>query len=311
MLRFLLAATVATVCLPGCGARASSSTAAKEPERELPPDEQVLALLPDATQVVIEVDLARLRANPVIGPTVTRLLSSPQPQIPGELEAQLPIAERVVLAAFGVGSGQAATVTLLVSGATVPGARKISTVGDRGVWALGPPEWVDQLEQRAVLAEAGVGARLAPPKELLALRGRAMPEGAPGAALRVTARLPFDARVSLANVAGLDPAPAQVSVWGDVVDDLAIVVEADATETTTAKGKRTETARLVRGITRTVQRLALLPQVRGLGLLPALEDVKVTPKDAWVRVVFTVGPRLLGRVVERAGKLLDDAPDAP
>lgn len=298
-----------------CGARKGvSSAAGAAAAKELTPEERVLALLPEATQVVIEVDLARLRANPAVGPIVMRLLAQPE-QLPGALEAQLPIAERVVLAAFGVGTGQAATVTLLVSTAVVPGARKIAAIGAAGVWAMGPADWVDQLEQRASLADAGVGARLAPPKELMALRARALPDGAPGASLRVTARLPFDARVSLANAAGFDPAPAQISAWGDIVDDVAIVVEADATDAgnkaDAGKKVRAESARLVRGITRTLARLAELAPIRALGLVPALADAKVTAKGAWVRVVFTIGPRLLGRVVERAGKLLDEQTAAP
>jgi hypothetical protein len=291
-----------------CGGRgASTATAVKGPVRELPPDERVLALIPEGAQVVIEVDVARLRANPVVGASVARYLSSPTEGVPGAVN----VAERVVLAAFGVGTAQAATVTLVVSGGSVEGARKVAAIGDRTVWALGPKDWVDQLEQRAALADAGVGARLMPSADLLALRSRAMPSRAPGASLRLTARLPFDARVALANVAGMDPAPAQVSVWGDVVDDLAIVVEADATDGAAKGGPRKQGARLEQAVNRTLARLGDIAAVRALGLVPAIADTKVTSHGAWVRVVFTVGPRYLGRVVERAGKLFDETSKSP
>ena len=48
--------------------------------------------------------------------------------------------------------------------------------------------------------------------------------------MRITARLPFDARVALARQTGFDAAPAQLSLWADVADDVAIVVDADAAD---------------------------------------------------------------------------------
>jgi hypothetical protein len=125
-----------------------------------------------------------------------------------------------VFASYGLGTSEAATVTLVVAKSEVPGATRIG----EGTYALGPPDWVAQIEARAVLAEG----KLVVAPELLALRDHAMPEGAPGASLRITARLPFDARISLAST-GIESAPSQLGL-ADVVDDFAIIVDADSAD---------------------------------------------------------------------------------
>ncbi|MCB9562763.1 MAG: hypothetical protein H6708_20370 [Kofleriaceae bacterium] len=89
--------------------------------------------------------------------------------------------------------------------------------------ALAPPDWVAWL----AAAAAGDVATAAGDDALRALRAAAMPARADGAALRVTARLGFDARISLAGLVGVEVAPAAVSVWGDVADDLAVVAVLD------------------------------------------------------------------------------------
>lgn len=299
---------VVVALVAACGHRATSTTTTAAPERDLPPDEQVLALLPEGAQVVVEVDLERLGANAAIGKVVERVLAG---DVPGT-DAPLDKAERVLLAAYGVGTTQAATVTLVVAKTEVPHARRVAALGESGVWALGPPDWVDQLEQRAALA-AAKGAHLHPPAELLALRGKAMPAAAPGASLRVTARLPFDARVSLARMTGIDSPPAQLSAWGDVVDDLAVVVLADASDAggARAKQKRSEVTRLEAGLRGALASVADVPTVRALGLVPALADARISAQGSWVRLVVTVGPKHLGRVIERANAMLDEATKSP
>src|SRR5437868_11983325 len=166
-------------------------------------------MLPQGAQVVIEVDLARLRANPVVGAVVTRALADPDAGETSEApaaawlrgalrgaapESPLVAADQLVLAAYGVGTAQAATLTLLAAPRDIAGAARVA----EGVYALGPPEWIDQAEQRVAMAGAGAAGfaiRAAP--ELLALRAHAMPAEAPGASLRMTAQLSFDARIAL------------------------------------------------------------------------------------------------------------------
>jgi hypothetical protein len=104
------------------------------------PSERVLALLPDGAQVIVELDLARLRANATVGETAKQALGGlgAESHVPGlpvsVLGSPLANADQVVLAAYGVGTAQAATVTVLTTKAEVPGGVRISPE----LVALGP-----------------------------------------------------------------------------------------------------------------------------------------------------------------------------
>jgi hypothetical protein len=274
--------------------------------------ERMLAMLPQGAQVVIEIDLARLRANPVVGPVVTRALAERVAALPAGVPASpLGDADQVVLAAYGVGTAQAATLTVLAAPHELAGTTRIAD----GFYALGPPDWVDQAQQRVALATTGEAKfAIAAPPELLALRRHAMPDRAPGAALRLTARLPFDARIALARQTGLDAAPAQVSAWADVADDLAVIVDCDAADPgdhgdpkRAAEASRRLEATL-RGALSAVEEL---PAVRMLGLPASLDGAKLITRGSWVRAIIAVGPAHLARVVGRATTLLDAAAIAP
>ena len=166
----------------------------------------------------------------------------------------------------------------------------------------------DQIATRAAIAGVTPAADAAPngvsaPADLLALRDRAMPQGAPGASLRITARLPFDARVALAQQTGIDTAPAQLSVWGDVVDDLAIIIDADSAD----PGEKSSKAALARMTTTVRRALALaanLPAIRALGVLDSLENARILPRGSWVRAIIAIGPERLKRAMVRANELL-------
>ncbi|HEU0033678.1 MAG TPA: hypothetical protein VFQ53_23790 [Kofleriaceae bacterium] len=264
--------------------------------------ERILGMLPQGAQVVVEVDLARLRANPVVGHLVTRLLG--EIALPKGVEAP-PLAgvDTLVLAAYGVGTSQAATITIVSAKQPVAGATPLAD----GIYGLGPPEWLNQVEARAGLVDReGQPVAVAAP-ELLALRDHAMPVGAPGASLRVTARLAFDARVSLARQIGVESAPAQLSIWADVVDDFAMIVDCDATDPGEKKQQRAgqKMANMLRGA---LGALAEDPKIRALGLPSSLAEARLIAKGAWVRTIVAVGPTHLKRVVERAETLLGPAP---
>lgn len=285
------------------------------------PADKLLAMLPPGAQVVIELDLARLRANPVVGQVVTQALALRAADdkadakddkglaLPG---SPLADADHMVLAAYGVGTAQAATLTVLAAPHDVEGTTKL---GD-GFYALGPPEWVEQIQQRVTLASTGeskFAIRAAP--ELLELRDHAMPPGAPGASLRVTARLSFDARIALARQTGLDAAPAQISAWGDVVDDLALIVDCDAADpgNQAKAGKPSDaTKRLEATLRGALSAVADQSAIKLLGLPSSLANAKLITRGTWVRAIVAVGPTHLARVVERATSLLKlAAPAAP
>jgi hypothetical protein len=307
--------------------------------------ERLLAMLPQGAQIVVEVDLARLRANPVIGAVVTRAIAAPPRPTPDATPAgawlrfvlrgapadepprgpaadpagdasPLAAADQVVLAAYGVGT---ATLTLLAAPREVPGATRIAD----GAYAVGPPDWIAQTEQRIALATTGQAAfAIRPAPELLELRAHAMPAEAPGASLRITARLSFDARIALTRQTGIDTPPAQLSAWGDVVDDLAIVIDCDATDPGSAPAGRSSSAavggrrgdparKLAAALRAMLAAVADQPTIRSLGLPPSLTGARLIARGSWVRAIIAVGPDHLRRVAERAAGLLGAPSAAP
>ena len=286
-----------------CGARHGGTTL--PPDAPRPPAtacERILPLLPQGAQLVVELDLARLRANPVLGPVATRALArlggdAPMPGLPFVVAGSpLGHADAVVVAAYGLGTAQSATITVLATRAEVPGGVRIAP----DLVALGPEDWVAQVEARAAIAQQ---SPLVAPEPLLRLRDHAMPRGATGAVLRITARLSFDARIALARQTGLDAPPAELSLWGDVADDLAIVVDADAADPGDRNTKQAA-LRLAHALRGELGLIAAEPTVRALGVPTSLEDARLIAQGSWVRAIIAIGPRHLARVAERAGELL-------
>lgn len=301
MRRFAVLAVIA-----GCGSTPSKPVITA-PERTQPQTtaDRILPLFPDGAQVIVELDLARLRTNPVIGTLVTSALTGEGlglPALPsGVPMSPLAKADAVVLASYGVGTSQAAMVTVIASAEDLAQTAGATRLGDQ-LYALGPTEWIAQVEARAALAgigEAASGPPIVASPELLALRDRAMPPNAPGAALRITARLSFDARVALARQTGLDTAPSQVSIWADVVDDFAIIVDADAADPGDKKTKN-PTKRLEAGLRGVLSGLAAEPAIQALGIPSSLERAKLVARGTWVRTIVAIGPAHLQRVVARA-----------
>ena len=295
-MKLLLAIAVVAAC-GGSKPSAKGGTAEPLPEPKTVAD-KLVALLPHGAQIVVELDLARLRANPVIGEAFAKATAGPI-DLPADVpRPPLATADVVVLAAYGVGTSNAATISVVASAQDVPDATRIRD----GVYALGPAEWIRQLEARAAI-DVPVRAE----RELLDLRERSMPKGAPGASLRVTARLSFDARVALARHSGLESAPARLSIWADVVDDFVIIIDADAAdpgEKVTAQA-RARLERLIRGALRS---LASEPAMRALGLSSSIGRARLSAGGSWIRTIIAVGPAHLKRVVERANTFLAGGP---
>ena len=283
----------------GSSAKTAPTVAAAKPVTAF---DRILPLLPEGAQVVVEVDLARLRANTVVGPVVTRALArlSGDSHLPGlpfaVMGSPLAAADGFVIAAYGIGTDSVASVTVLATHGEVPGGVRLAP----DLVAIGPDAWVSQLEARAAIAEH---SPLAAPAELLALRAQAAPPGIEGAALRVSARLPFDARVAFARDTGLPTAPARLAIWADVADDLAFVIDADAADPGDRGGKDTALhfAQMLRGVLRS---LADDPIVRALGVPNSLADARLIVKGTWVKAIVAIGPDHLARAVRRASELL-------
>jgi hypothetical protein len=296
---------VCAVAATACGGRYQKlpPQAVVSPPRAATGGEAALALLPAGADVVVEIDLARARANPLVGPVVDRWVGAAAALDRGGLPLGPPPpldgAAWVVLAAYGIGGDDATTVTLLAPGlgVEVPGAVKLTD----GIVALAPPAWIDRL--RAVTAATSAAAD----HTLLALRGRAMPSEATGAVLRMTARLSADARIAFAGMLGVEPAPRAISAWVDVADDAAMVLDLDARDPSDPAATR----RLRTALERLLHQIAARPEIRSLGLAPPFARTRIVAvnRSTWLRVVTHVSPGRLRWAVAQASGAAAPAPD--
>lgn len=271
--RPLVALAVGTAC--SGGGAAGPMPPSVIPERSATAGDALLGLLPPGAEVVLEVDLARLRGNAVVGELARSLLVEP-PDVPGASGASLGGADAVVLAAYRVGTPEATTLTVGRGGSPPPAALALD--GDR--WAL-----VADGDAAAVIAARDGADDLAADAAFLATRAWAMPAAAEGAALRLTARLPPVARTALADALAVEAAPAALSLWGDVVDDLAVVVRLSD--------------EALPAVTALRDRLAAVPEVGALGLARPIADADIRRDDDGVRVTVVIAPGRLRRAVDR------------
>lgn len=260
----------------------------------------LLAYAPSGADVLIEIDLARLYANPTVGAAAKHALAAPASDgaasLPGFLlpsgASPLASASTIVMAAYAVGTADATTVTLIATRGVVVGG---VTIAD-GVVALAPPAMIARVQEVA----AGRAPAVTADRAMMSVRARAVPDGAPGATLRASARLSLDARVALAPVLGPDLAPAALSVWADVVDDAALVALIDGHDAAGGGG-----ARLLVALERMRVALAGSTTLLELGLAPTVRDATFVRAGDLVRVVATIGPKRLSAV---AAKLYPAAP---
>ncbi len=276
---------VALAMIAACGGGGRTTSTVLVPERTATAGDALLAQLPAGAELLIEIDLARLRANPVVGTVATELLVAP-PELVVAAAAPLGDASALAMAAYRVGTPDATTITVVVGGERP--AEAIDLGGDR--WALSV-----EGDVAAVLAANDGGPSLAGDDRLLAVRAWAMPAAADAASLRLTARLPTAARAQLAAALGIAAAPAVVSVWGDVADDLAVVVRlADEP----AGDRRPEPPWLPAiGVLR--DRVAADAALAALGLARPIAGAEIHRDDDGVRVAILIAPGRLRRAVER------------
>jgi hypothetical protein len=258
------------------------------PDRAMTAGDRLLSRLPLGAQLLVEVDLARLRANPVVGSVVGDALraGSSGAVSSAVLAGPLAQADTVVLAAYRVGTAAATTVTVVAGGQRPADALDL---GD-GVWGLAP-----EGEIAGLLMAADGGPSTADDLPLLAVRAWAMPAAGDSASVRITARLDSTGQHALAGALNLAAAPATVSLWGDVADDLAVVVHlADE-----AEASRGRPPAWLRGVSRLIQQAARADEFRTIGLSKpiALADLRREPGGA--RWELVVDPGQLRRAVRR------------
>jgi hypothetical protein len=253
----------------------------------------LLADVPAGADLLVELDLARLYANPTVGAVAKRALAGPSSegvQLPGFLMPQgaapLAKATRVVMAAYAVGTHDATTVTLVETRGDVPNGVAVA----EGVVALGPPEMISRVKEAA----DGRAPAVTSDRAMMVTRARAMPDGAPGATVRATARLGMDARVALQPLIGADLAPASLSLWADVADDAALVAILDGHDDAGGGGQRLYVA-----LERMRVALAGSTSLLQLGLAPVIREATFVRSGDVVKIVVTIGPKRLNQLVAK------------
>ncbi len=241
---------------------------------------QLLAYVPAGAQLLVEIDVARLRANPVVGELVRRLVDAETPVNPGVplppgLPSSLQGIDAILIASFLVGADDAQTLTLLLHS---PNQHVAGVEVGVGVIAVGP----ENLVAKAVVM--GNAARGSPPVHqlsaaLLAARQRIELPGTDAVALRITATV---SPVAAAAVG----VPTTLAVWSDVVDDAAILVSCPRAS--------------VDALAQRLRQLSQQNLVRLLGLAPSLAQLRVQHTAPWSRIIVVITPGPLRRAAQRA-----------
>ena len=241
---------------------------------------QLLAYVPAGAQLLVEIDVARLRANPVVGELVRLLVDAETPVNPGvELPPGLPTSlrgvEAIVIASFLVGGADAQTLTLLrvAADSHVAGVK----VGE-GVVAVGPENLVANalLMGNAVRGETAAHQLSA---TLIAARQRIELPGTNASALRITTTLSPAAAAAL----GL---PTTLALWSDVVDDAAILISCPRAS--------------VDALAQRLRQFSQNSLVRLVGLGPSLAQLRVQHTSPWSRIVVVIAPGPFRRATQRA-----------
>ncbi len=256
------------------------------PLRSSTAGDALVGLLPEGAELLVEVDVARIRDNAKVGPVIA-MADKLSLENPLGLKWDLIVGmETIVTGSYRLGRGNAATVTI-VRGDRVGQIPNASRLDSRTV-VLADAVWVKRV--RAIAA--GQGHSLLRDRKLLEVRTRAMPDAAQYAAVRVSARLGFRARVALAREFDLEFAPHTVSLWADVVDDFATVLVLE--EGTPKRAKE-----LGMAIEAYRDEVASIPIIRLLHLSQALRAMRVDRLGRRVRAVLLIGPSRLEKVVRR------------
>jgi hypothetical protein len=249
------------------------------PARKPTAGDRILRHAPAGADAILEIDLARLRKNPVVGPLVVAVTAAGE--VGGDLIA---IGDAVLVASYRIGQTDAGQLVFVAGSRAgeLRGAHRI----DAGLVAFGPPALLRQVDA----VGAGQGASLVADRPLLRARALAMPAAAQGASLRIAADLPFDARLALAKRLEVEVVPEWISVWFDVADDLAGVALLGG-------GADADPQDLVKAVSRLRDRMVAADSVKRVGLDALIQNVRVQIAGPDARVVLVVGPRRLARLV--------------
>ncbi len=274
-----MAAGALACAMMGCGTAKHDAALPPVVQRAQTLGDSLAAAAPPGADLLLEIDLARLRENSVVGKLLEK---SSNPSMLGQVDV-LQHADALLILVYGIGDTPRQLVVLRSSEADLPGATRLRP----GLFAVGDSRLLAQAE-----ALQKGDPSMAEDRQLQRLRAQVMPEKARHASVRLAVRLNFDARVEVAAKAKVSEVPVSMALWGDVEDDLAIVMELQ-----TDKDRGTE--RMAQAISALAKRLSAHPYIRYLGLSKPIQNARVTRTATSVRVVLVIAPKRLTFLVHR------------
>jgi hypothetical protein len=274
------------VCLLACSKNASKKPLTEQ--RVVTAGVSLLALLPPGADAIAEINVARLRGNSTFGSTVRALSPWLKAQV---AEAAPPVdlaldADLMAAAVYQLGTLESQLIVLVrgkgIDADRLAAASPLVRALDANTLVFGPPELTGKAGDFAENGGA-IGD-----EALRAVYDEAMPFRAPGASLRLGARLSTEARIAAAARLGYEGAlPATISVWFDVSDDLALIARMRADDEPGAQHLAADTESQSKRIARLLRQTQLLRKLR------------VVPKGEDVWVIWTVGPKALAKALGR------------
>ncbi len=284
-----VAAALCLLALLGCGGSSTAVPSTPLPVRAHTAGQELLAKAPLGADLILEIDLARLRDNAALGPLLTGLAA---PKSLGSIDL-LQGAEAALICVYDIGDDPRQLIVLQMDAQPEEFGQEqtIRSLGN-GYWGIGDSALLRQAE--ALTDSSG---SMLMDSAARRMREQVMPSAADNAAFRLVARLDFDARVALASKVGVSEVPVSIAVWADVVDDLAIVMDL-ATEEEGAD------ARLAGAMEALRSRLARQAYVRYLGLSDAVRKIRILRTPKGMRAVFVLPPKSLARFVQRVERQL-------
>jgi hypothetical protein len=284
------AAALLCLALLACGGSSGPATAPL-PVRATTAGQSLLSFAPLGADLLLEVDLSRLRQNAVVGGLLSAVAAPGSDQRVDLLQQ----AEVALLCVYDIGGVPKQLILLRAEDENLAGTEVLA----ENIFAVGD----SKLVSRAAGIQSSEDSMLAD-RELLRIRETVMPAEAKSASLRVSVRLDFDARVQIASKLSLSDVPVSIALWGDVVDDMALVAHL-------ASDEAEDVPRLERAILGLRGRFAKNALLRFVGLSVPIREAKVRGQAKVVKVTLLVGPKRLQYVVGRLLKYLSRPGEPP
>lgn len=279
--RFVWVVWAMLFSMGACGSNQAPSKGIQK--RQATGAETLLSLVPKGVSALLEIDLKRVRQTEFFTPLMNNLVG----QVDGQPMDAMAQGDALVIASYGVGA-KAERLILIKDDAS---EKHLGQPVAPGVWGKASPTILDEVQ--ATKAQ-GAGS-IQNDSSMMTLRAESMPKKSTGAILRFLAHLNFDERVSLSKRFGWHDVPTKVSLWGDIIDDLAVICRLETGSVASAISLSKEIA-----IQKT--RWGRSREIRRLGLRSEIANMNTRVDGHNVEIVFVIGPKRLQKLLKRLGE---------